>query len=102
MTARTIILAALLLTAVLLGLAGTVGACDFDTDCSPGRRGIFPGNRYDQQPYEDPLDLNETSGNTCSFSTECGPGSICFKKGGAIDGVCLPKWDFRDRRWKRR
>ena len=77
-------------------------ACSFDTDCSPGSKcakssgsiygvclgGISPGNRNDKEPVYSPLDVNGTYGNTCSFNTDCGPGSVCVKKGG-IEGVCM-------------
>ena len=78
-------------------------ACSFDTDCSPGSKcvkargeiygvcagGISPGNKNDQQPVYSPLDLNNTYGNTCSFDTDCGPGSKCLKERGSIAGVCV-------------
>ena|SRR3972149_1670191 len=78
-------------------------ACSFDTDCNPGSKclkvqgaiygvcagGINPGNRYDQQPVYSPLDPNRTYGNTCSFNTDCGPGSMCVKSSGSITGVCM-------------
>lgn len=78
-------------------------ACSFDTDCSPGSKcvkgrgslygvcagGLFPGNKNDQQPVYSPLDVNGTYGNTCSFDTDCGPGSKCAKQSGYIDGVCI-------------
>ena len=81
------------------------GACSFDTDCSPGSKcvkapgniygvcagGIFPGNKYDQEPVYAPLDLNQTYGDTCSFDTDCGPGSKCAKSMGSIYGVCVKK-----------
>ena len=76
-------------------------ACMFDTDCSPGSKcikgnglygvcagGISPGNSNDDQPVYDPLDINRTHGNTCSFDTDCGPGSSCVK-GSGIYGVCM-------------
>ncbi len=77
-------------------------ACSFDTDCQPGSQclkspdsiygvcvgGIFPGNSNDQQPVTSPLDANGTYGNTCSFDTDCGPGSVCVKAGG-IYGTCM-------------
>ena len=80
-------------------------ACEFDTDCSPGSQcvkatgeiygvcqgGVSPGNSNDQQPVYSPLDPNHTAGNTCSFDTDCGPGSQCVKSEGAIQGVCLPQ-----------
>ena len=78
-------------------------ACSFDTDCSPGSvckkaqgsiygvcyGGMSPGNKNDREPVKAPLDLNNTYGNTCSFDTDCGPGSKCAKKNGYIEGVCL-------------
>lgn len=77
-------------------------ACSFDTDCEPGSRclksngdiygicagGLSPGNSNDRQPVYAPLDVNGTYGNTCSFDTDCGPGSHCIK-GNSIDGVCM-------------
>ncbi|MEQ1601062.1 MAG: hypothetical protein ABL885_04725 [Methylophilaceae bacterium] len=78
-------------------------ACSFDTDCSPGSKcvksrgdiygicagGLFPGNKNDQQPVYAPLDINRTYGYTCSFDTDCGPGSKCAKDRGSIEGVCV-------------
>jgi len=77
-------------------------ACQFDTDCNPGSQcvkgngqmygacvgGISPGNKNDRQPVYAPLDVNKTYGNTCSFDTDCGPGSSCVKRGG-IEGTCM-------------
>ena len=89
---------------VSLGIStGAAWACMFDTDCAVGSKciksqgsiygvcagGLFPGNKYDQQPVYDPLDLNRTVGNTCSFNIDCGPGSLCLKSMGAIEGVCI-------------
>jgi hypothetical protein len=37
---------------------------------------LFPGNSNDQQPVRNPLDINQTVGNTCSFDTDCGPGPL--------------------------
>lgn len=92
----------LLLFSVIL-FHGVSIACSFDTDCSPGSKcmksqgaiygvcagGISPGNKNDRQPVYAPLDTNNTYGNTCSFDTDCGPGSKCAKQSGAIDGVCI-------------
>jgi len=78
--------------------------CSFDTDCDPGSKclqrsgsidgvcagGISPGNRSDRQPVKAPLDINRTYGNTCSFNTDCGSGSVCEKSSG-IYGVCLKR-----------
>ena len=46
--------------------------------------------KNDQKPVTAPLDVNKTYGNTCSFDTECGPGSVCVKRGG-IEGACMKK-----------
>lgn len=78
-------------------------ACSFDTDCDPGSKcekasgaiygvcvgGISPGNRNDSEPVYSPLDPNGTYGNTCSFDTDCGPGSRCVKDSGSIEGACM-------------
>lgn len=83
-------------------LPATIFACTFDTDCNPGSKcakssgsiygvclgGISPGNSNDREPVRAPLDVNGTYGNTCSFNTDCGPGSACVKRGG-IEGVCM-------------
>jgi TPR repeat protein len=82
--------------------ANPVLACTYDTDCSPGSKcfksngsiygacigGISPGNANDRQPIYAPLDINRTYGNTCTWDTDCGPGSHCMK-GNNINGVCL-------------
>ena len=94
---RTIVALAILMACV------PALACSFDTDCSPGSKcikgsgqiygvcagGISPGNRNDRQPVYSPLDPNRTYGNTCSFDTDCGPGSRCAKGRSSIDGVCV-------------
>ena len=81
----------------------TTFACSFDTDCSPGSKcvkasgqlygvcagGLFPGNKNDRQPVFSPVDPNGTTGNTCSFDTDCGPGSKCVKGSGSIYGACF-------------
>jgi hypothetical protein len=94
------ILKSLLVAALVFPMA--VMACSFDSDCSPGSRctkasgaiygvcegGISPGNSNDRQPpVHSPLDINGTYGNTCSFSTDCGPSSVCEKQSG-VKGVC--------------
>jgi hypothetical protein len=80
-------------------------ACSFDTDCSVGSKctktsgslygvckgGIQPGNAYDRAPVIAPLDPNKKIGDTCSFDTNCGPGNICSKDQGSINGVCLKR-----------
>lgn len=88
----------------LLGLASSSAiACSFNTDCGIGSQcikasgsiygicvgGMSPGNRNDRQPVYAPLDLNKTYGNTCSFNTDCGPGSRCMKSAGSVYGVCV-------------
>lgn len=91
-----------ILIIAFLFLPTTIFACSFDTDCDPGSRcakasgsiygvcfgGISPGNSNDREPVKAPLDVNGTYGNTCSFNTDCGPGSVCVKRGG-IEGVCM-------------
>lgn len=91
-----------ILISIVFLLPATIFACSFDTDCNPGSKcakpsgsiygvclgGISPGNSNDSQPVKAPLDLNGTYGNTCSFSTDCGPGSVCVKESG-INGVCM-------------
>jgi len=89
---------------LMLGWSSYLFACAFDTDCNPGSRcikgsgniygvcmgGIFPGNKYDNKPVYSPTDPNRTYGNTCSFDTDCGPGSVCLK-GSGIEGVCIKR-----------
>jgi len=93
-----------IVTTALLLLSSIALACSFDTDCQPGSKclkndgqiygicvgGISPGNKNDQKPVSAPLDVNRTYGNTCSFDTDCGPGSVCVKRGG-IEGTCMKK-----------
>ena len=93
----------LVLLAAALLFPSLALACSFNTDCEPGSKclkasgaiygvcagGISPGNRHDREPVHAPLDLNKTYGNTCSFDTDCGPGSRCIKSSGAINGVCM-------------
>jgi hypothetical protein len=92
----------LLAVSMIMLAPSSADACQFTVDCQPGSRcvkapgalygvcmgGLFPGNRNDQQPVYDPLDPNRTTGNTCSFDVDCGPGSRCVK-GSGIEGVCL-------------
>lgn len=95
-------------TTVLLGIvlmmqSSISFACQFDTDCNVGSKclkesgklyglcadGLNPGNDNDRKPYRNPLDINQTEGNTCSFDIDCGPGSRCLKGAGHIKGVCI-------------
>ncbi len=92
-----------LLTLLIILFPGAAFACSFDTDCGVGNKcvkksgqiygfcagGMNPGNDNDRVPVRDPLDINRTAGKTCSFSTECGPGSKCLKGQGYIKGVCV-------------
>lgn len=84
-------------------------ACQFNTDCNPGSKcmkqrggfdgvcvgGSFPGrpdnDRVSRPTYPNPLDYNRTEGNQCSFNTDCGPGSMCLKQAGRMNGVCVKK-----------
>ncbi|SRR5579885_513153 len=88
---------------LLFFLSNISFACEFDTDCSPGNTciissgsiygictgGIDPGNSNDQQPVYSPTDPNGTTGDTCEFDTDCGPGSTCLKGSGEIEGACV-------------
>ena len=93
--------AILAMIAALILSTATASACEFDTDCYPGSAciknggiygvcvgGIAPGNDNDRQPAYSPLDPNRTYGDTCSFDTDCGPGSSCVK-GNGIYGTCM-------------
>jgi len=101
---KTIFLESILLVGFVIGMSQSSYACQFNTDCNPGSKclkasgslygvcvgGISPGNNNDKQPVYDPLDINETYGNTCQFNTDCGPGSACVKSGG-IYGTCMKR-----------
>jgi hypothetical protein len=92
-----------LLVISLFFASGIANACQFDTDCEVGSKclkqsgqldgmcvgGLNPGNRHDRTPYSNDLDINKTEGNTCSFDTDCGPGSKCMKGSGQIYGTCM-------------
>lgn len=93
--------------AIFAALATPTLACQFDTDCMPGSScvksggiegvcmgGVFPGNNYDNgdrgtgKSTQDYDDTWGTKGNTCQFSTDCGPGWTCVK-GSGIYGTCV-------------
>lgn len=89
--------------ALVIAVGRVSAACQFDTDCEPSSRclkntgsiygvcagGLSPGNAYDDVPVYDPLDPNETVGNTCQFDADCGPASHCLKSSGYVYGVCV-------------
>lgn len=91
------------IAAILWAASVSAYGCQFDTDCAVGSQclkssgslygvcagGMNPGNRYDEQPVEDPMDPNDTVGDTCKFDTDCGPGNQCLKGAGQIKGVCV-------------
>ncbi len=94
-------------------------ACQFDVDCGVGSKcvkrvgqlygvcvgGLTPGNKYDDEPVYNPLDLNRgykgysdgdarrgrdddgTYGDTCTFDIDCGIGRECVKSG--LYGTCM-------------
>ena len=93
----------LALMVAAIAMPGAALACQFDTDCGVGSKclknrgplygvcggGLSPGNDDDRQPVYDPLDPNQSVGNTCSFDVDCGPGNRCLKSRGQIKGVCV-------------
>ena|SRR5713226_4616061 len=94
-----------LIAAVVLVFSTSAVACEFNTDCEVGSKclkrngalygvcvgGLAPGNDNDQQPVYDPTDPNGTTGDTCQFDVDCGPGSVCAKGAGHLYGTCLRK-----------
>src|SRR4029077_17981241 len=84
-------------------LCGPTWACAVDADCAVGSKcmkgsgqiygfsvgGMNPGNSNDRQPAYNPLDPARTSGQTCQFDVNCGPGHMCVKSPGQINGTCL-------------
>jgi hypothetical protein len=93
------------LLVVILAGGPALAACAFDTDCTPGARclkpqgsiygmcvgGVPPENGSAKSPTNDPLDLNKSTGNACTFDIDCGVNSICAKANDAIAGACMPK-----------
>ena len=93
----------LALIVAAIAMPGAALACQFDVDCGVGSKclknhgsiygvcagGLSPGNDDDRQPVYDPLDPNQSVGNTCSFDVDCGPGNRCLKGRGQIKGVCV-------------
>jgi hypothetical protein len=100
---RTVLSAVATVAVLSLLTPAPSAACSFDTDCKPGScclkkpvqiygvcvGGLFPGNKNDRKPVYDPLDVKRSVGNTCSFDTDCGPGSSCVKEAGQLYGTCL-------------
>lgn len=96
------------LLVLLVTLPSTkVQACAFDLDCAIGSAclkrpgqiygvcagGLSPGNSHDTRPNPDPnpMDLDGTAGNTCTFDLDCGIGSRCAKTPPNILGVCISR-----------
>lgn len=73
--------------------------CELGSKCIKGQGQMYgicaggsqPGNSNDQAPVYAPMDMNNTYGNTCSSSFDCGLGSMCLKEQGHMDGVCVKK-----------
>jgi hypothetical protein len=92
-----------LLLSILYFISGPLLACSFDLDCDIGSKciksrgslygicagGSNPGNRNDDEPVYDSLDLDGTYGNTCSDNFDCGISNKCYKERGQLDGVCV-------------
>jgi len=97
-----LIVIGLIVIGTIFAMTNISQSCQFNTDCAPGSQclkasgalygacvgGISPGNKHDNKPVYSPLDPNRTYGNTCSFDTDCGPGSACVKTTG-IYGTCM-------------
>jgi len=102
-----IVLVLLLVLMPIVMTPTNTSACTGDMDCQVGSKcvksrgqmygvcvgGMSPGNKNDQVPVYNPLEINRprTFGNTCSFNLDCGIGQKCVKELGKLDGVCLPR-----------
>lgn len=95
------------LAAFIAFTAGPAMACSFNTDCNVGSTcmkqrssmegvcvgGMSPGRPDDSRQSRAPTawQNQQSHGGQCSFSTDCGAGSMCLKEAGRIYGVCVSR-----------